>query len=92
MIINVQDEITKALNKLVDKKIEKDDISLTYQEFFLFWVLRNNSSKKEIEINETIKLAKDDGWIDSIWLQTEASKHNDMSINVPWNKVFDWQN
>lgn len=90
MEINVQNEITRALNKRIDKKIEEDDITLTYQEFFFFWVLRACSNATEVDINEKIEKAKRDGWIDGEWLKTSASKHNKMEFYFSWDKVFDW--
>ena len=90
MKINVQSEIARALNKEIDKKIENDDETITYQEFFLFWVLRACSSSYEIDVDEKIKDAKKDGWIDQQWLESKASKYNDIITPVPWDKVYDW--
>ena len=90
MKLNVQNEITRALNKDILKRIGENDPTITYQEFVLYWILRACASSTIIDIDEQFNISKEDGWIDNQWLESDASNYHEMITPLAWDKVFDW--
>ena len=64
-------------------------MSLT-RNFVLYWILRACASSIEIDIDEKFSLLNNDEWLNQQWLESEASKYNEMITPLPWDKVFDW--
>ena len=89
MLINVRKEYTKALKKDIDIRIGKDDPSISYQEYVLYYILYLYASEPDINIDpdEEYKLQKD-GWIDMSWLEMKASKNNPKVFDKKWDEVF----
>lgn len=89
MLIVIKEEYKKALNKKINIRIGNDDPTITYQEFFLYWVLYSEFSGNNqfLESTELYNHYKN-SWIDEQWLKTKASKYNKIDISLEWNKVF----
>lgn len=90
MKVKVADEMHRATLKGIDKKISKNDPSVTYQEWVLFWVLRMSDPFSIIDLNDIDEvIQRTDNWIDKTWSETSASRCNKKEIIIPWETVFD---
>lgn len=71
-------------------RINNDDPTLTFQEYYFYYLLRWNSDEPELLIDpqkiydESLK----NGWIDKTWLKMSASKKQPMIFDRPWDEVF----
>ncbi len=71
-------------------RISDDDPTLTFQEYYLYYLLRWNSDEPELFIDpqkiydESLK----GGWIDKTWLKMSASKKKPIIFDKPWDEVF----
>jgi len=93
MIINVFNELKKAKDSGILDKIYNDDVSVTYQQFCLYYILRveygNADEKTMIDPDILFDYQKKVGWVDQMWISTRASKSNEMTIIKQWDKVFE---
>lgn len=73
------------------KKFKADDISITFQEWCLYWFLRARNSNEELTeelLSASMKNALIDYWDDKSWNECSASKFNEKVINKRWIEVF----
>jgi len=89
-MIKVITEYKKALAKKMPERISADDQTLTFQEFYLFYLLRWNSNEPEsmIDPQQIYDDLQKGGWIDQRWLQMSASKKQPKIFDKPWDQVF----
>lgn len=92
MKLNVFDELRRAKRAGILDKINNDDPSLTYEQFFLYYILRvcygSADETTMIDPDKEYALQKE-GWVDETWLTMKGSKLHRMAIETPWDKVFD---
>ena len=90
MKIDVVELYKKALDKKIHIRVGNDDPSLTYQEYFLYYVLYFIFGKISFieNIDKEIEFYKG-SWIDESWEEMAASKISKKEITIPWEKVFD---
>ena len=90
MLINVRKEYTKALNKHTAERIGKDDPTLTYQEYVLYYILyfRASDCDRDIDPENLYQTLYKGSWIDQTWEKKQASKTNPKVFDKKWDEVF----
>ena len=93
MKLNVFDELRRAKSNGILDKVYNNEPSLTYQQFALYNMLRVEYSTANEETcfdpQAAYEAEKVGGVIDGDWLTMKASKYHPISIDIPWDKVFD---
>jgi len=89
MEINIEKEYSKALDSKIDIRIGNDDPTLTYQEFFLYWVLYTEfSGQNKVLDSEKMYTNYKNSWIQTQWFKCQASKYSKIEITKKWDEVF----
>ncbi len=93
MELNVFNELRRAKSNGILDRIYNDDPALTYQQFSLYYILRASYGSADeattIDPDEEYASQQETDWVKKTWLTMKGSKYHQMSIDTPWNKVFD---
>lgn len=92
MKIKVLETWNKILHSDIIDRINRDDTSISYQELYLYVLIRGLSTTAsptdEIDPDNIYKEYSGIKFIDETWNNLRASKYNNKTFNKPWDKVF----
>ena len=89
-MIDVDTEYSKALKKGFPDRLGNDDPTITFQEFYLYYLLRINASlpNQKVDPQKAYDSLPDNDWIHQTWKELKASKKQPMIFSKPWDQVF----
>lgn len=89
--MTVAEKHSEIVKKGFLKRIRRNDVTITFQEWCLYYLLRAKNSDDELSedllafwLNDVLR----DPWYDKSWKNFRASKYNLKVVNTPWMDVF----